>query len=171
MRARRKPRADTEARGRERTAGSLLLCLGIPPALGAAAALLTAEGMRAYGEMAKPPLAPPGWVFPLAWTALYLIMGWASWRILGAKAPGERREAALSLYAVQLAVNFLWPLVFFGMGRYWLAFFLLLLLLALAFLTWKQFRRIDRTAGLALAPYLLWLCFAAYLNFAAGILN
>ena len=150
---------------------SLLICLIVPLALGAAASLLTAGGMRDYASMAKPPLSPPSWVFPTVWTLLYLLMGLASWVVTGANASEDRKQMALSLYAVSLAANFLWPRLFFGLGRYWLAFAWLLVLLALVLATWDRFRRLDRRAGAMLVPYILWLCFAAYLNLGAAIMN
>ncbi len=150
---------------------SLAICLAVPLAVGAAAALLTMGGMGDYASMAKPPLSPPAWVFPVAWTALYLLMGLASWQITGANASEDQKQMALSLYAVQLAANFLWPLLFFGLGRYFLAFLWLLVLLLLVLLTWRQFRRLDRRAGALLVPYVLWLCFAVYLNLGVVVLN
>ena len=155
----------------KRKGKTLLICLALPLAVGLLASLLTLGGMRDYAAMLKPPLAPPGWLFPIAWTLLYLMMGLASWLITGAAASEERKQEALSLYAVSLAANFLWPLVFFGLGRYFLALFCLVVLLLLVLLTWRQFRRLDRRAGALLAPYILWLCFAAYLNLGAVILN
>ena len=155
----------------EQTIRTLLICLAVPLAVGLLASLLTMGGMRDYAEMPKPPLSPPGWVFPAVWTVLYLLMGLASWFILGANASEDRRQMALSLYAVSLAANFLWPLLFFGLGRYTLAFLWLLTLLVLVILTWRQFRSLDRRAGALLIPYILWLCFAAYLNLGAVILN
>lgn len=155
----------------KRKGKTLLICLALPLAVGLLASLLTLGGMRDYAGMAKPPLAPPGWLFPVAWTLLYLLMGLASWLVVGAAASEERKQEALSFYAVSLAANFLWPLVFFGLGRYFLALFCLVVLLLLVLLTWRQFRRLDRRAGALLAPYILWLCFAAYLNLGAVILN
>ncbi len=155
----------------QRNGKSLLLCLALPLAVGLLASLLTLGGMRDYGEMLKPPLSPPGWVFPAAWTVLYLLMGLASWLVTGAAATEDMKQMALSLYAVQLAANFLWPLLFFGLGRYFLAFLWLLVLLLLVLLTWRQFRRLDRRAGALLVPYVLWLCFAVYLNLGVVVLN
>ena len=155
----------------KRKGKTLLICLALPLAVGLLASLLTLGGMRDYAGMAKPPLAPPGWVFPIAWTLLYLMMGVASWLITGAAASEERKQETLSLYAVSLAANFLWPLVFFGLGRYFLALFCLVVLLLLVLLTWRQFRRLDRRAGALLTPYILWLCFAAYLNLGVALLN
>ena len=150
---------------------TLLICLALPLAVGLLAALLTLGGMREYGEMLKPPLSPPGWVFPAVWTLLYLLMGLASWYVAGSATSEDMKQMALSLYAVQLAANFLWPLVFFGLGRYVLALLWLAVLLILVLLTWRQFRRLDRRAGALLIPYVLWLCYALYLNLGAAILN
>jgi tryptophan-rich sensory protein len=110
-------------------------------------------------------------VFPVVWTLLYLLMGLASWLVTGANATEDQKQMALSLYAVSLTANFLWPLLFFGLERYTLAFLWLLVLLALVLATWDRFRRLDRRAGKLLIPYVLWLCFAAYLNLGAAILN
>ena len=155
----------------QRNGKTLLLCLALPLAVGLLASLLTLGGMRDYGEMLKPPLSPPGWVFPAAWTVLYLLMGLASWLVTGAAATEDIKQMALSLYAVQLAANFLWPLLFFGLGRYFLAFLWLLVLLLLVLLSWRQFRRLARRAGALLVPYVLWLCFAVYLNLGVVVLN
>ena len=167
----RRPRTTLGELRPRRNERSLLFCLALPLAVGLLASLLTRQGMLAYAEMEKPLLAPPGWVFPVVWTALYLLMGLASWRVARSPAPEEGKGTALGLYAVSLAANFLWPLLFFGLGRYWMAFAALLALLILVLLTWDRFRRLDRGAGVLLLPYLLWLCFAAYLNLGAAILN
>ena len=167
----RRPRLTLGKLRPERKKSSLLLCLAIPPAVGLLSTLLTVGGMRDYAAMPKPPLSPPGWVFAAVWTVLYLLMGLASWRVARAQASEDEKQMALSLYAVSLAANFLWPLLFFGLGRDWLAFLWLLVLLVLVVLTWARFRRLDKPAGALLVPYLLWLCFAAYLNLGAALLN
>lgn len=164
------PRKGVTIQTRKRT-GWLLPALAIPLAVGLIAALLTRGGMGDYASLVKPPLAPPAWVFPAAWTVLYLLMGFASWRVAVAGADDGEKQEALSLYLVQLAANFLWPLLYFGLERRLAAFFCLLVLLVLVLLTRDRFRRIDRTAGALLVPYVLWLCFAAYLNLATVILN
>ena len=165
-----RPRAGAGER-RLQKGKTLLLCLALPLAVGLLASLLTLGGMRDYGEMLKPPLSPPGWVFPAAWTLWYLLMGLASWLVTVSAASEDLKQMALSLYAVSLAANFLWPLVFFGLGRYWPALGWLVVLLVLVVLTWRLFRRLDRRAGALLAPYILWLCFALYLNLGVAILN
>ena len=76
----------------KRKGKTLLICLALPLAVGLLASLLTLGGMRDYAGMAKPPLAPPGWLFPVAWTLLYLLMGLASWLVVGAAASEERKQ-------------------------------------------------------------------------------
>jgi len=80
-------------------------------------------------------------------------------------------RSALKAYAVQLALNFIWPLVFFGFEMYLLAFFILIALWVAIFVTLRQFSAIDETAGNLLIPYLLWVTFAGYLNFGVFLLN
>ena len=148
----------------------LLLCLAIPLAVGGLGALLSG-GMSDYGAMAKPPLSPPGWVFPVVWSILYLLMGYASYRILETPASMEENKKALILYGLQLLANFIWPLLFFGGGWFLLAFFWLILLWVLIYLTIRAFCKIDEIAGNLLIPYILWVTFAAYLNFGIYLLN
>ena len=121
--------------------------------------------------MNQPPLSPPGWLFPVVWTILYLLMGYASYRVATSGADSGKIRRALTLYGAQLAVNFLWPLVFFGLGWYLVAFFILILLWVLILLTMRAFSEIDEVAGNLLLPYLLWVTFAGYLNFGVYLLN
>ena len=148
----------------------LLICLAIPLGVGGLAALLSG-GMDTYGRLNQPPLSPPGWLFPVVWTILYLLMGYASYRVLAADAPWEDRKRALTVYGIQLFLNFLWPLVFFGLGAYWLAFVILLGLWVGIYLTMHQFSQIDERAEDLLIPYLLWVTFAGYLNLGVALLN
>ncbi len=149
----------------------LLICLAIPLGVGGLAALLTGGGMGAYAVMNQPPLSPPGWVFPVVWTILYLLMGYASYRVLTSGAEEREIRQALTLYGAQLAVNFLWPLVFFGLQWYLAAFFVLIGLWVLIFLTMRAFYKIDERAGDLLLPYILWVTFAGYLNLGVYLLN
>lgn len=146
----------------------LLLCLGIPLAVGGLSALLSG-GMEDYPVQA--PLTPPGWVFGVVWTVLYLIMGYASYRVLEAPAAREEKNKALLLYGIQLALNFLWSPVFFGLRWPLAAFGILVALWICLWLTMQSFSKIDETAGNLLLPYILWVTFAGYLNFATFWLN
>lgn len=149
----------------------LLICLGIPLVVGGLAALLTGGGMGAYATFRQPPLSPPGWLFPVVWTILYLLMGYASYRIVTSGAEPEKIRRALFFYGAQLLLNFLWPLIFFGLQWYWVAFFVLLALWVLIFLTIREFSAIDEKAGDLLLPYILWVTFAGYLNLGVALLN
>ena len=148
----------------------LLLCLAIPLAVGGLATLLSG-GMADFQEMVQPPLSPPGWVFPVVWTILYLLMGYASYRVVVSSAEQIQVRKALRLYGAQLALNFLWPLIFFGLEWYLVAFIVLAALWILIFLTVRAFCKIDEAAGNLLLPYLLWVTFAGYLNLGVYLLN
>lgn len=127
--------------------------------------------MATYDALVQPPLAPPPWVFPVVWVVLYLLMGIASVLVWKADVEQEEKKQALTWYGVQLAVNFVWPLLFFNAGLYGIALMWLVLLLALVAATIVAFRQINTTAAWLLAPYALWLLFATYLNAAIWLLN
>ena len=149
----------------------MLLCILIPLAVGALAGRLSREGMSLYQTMYKPLLSPPGWVFPVVWSLLYILMGIASCLVYCSDASLPRKKRALILYGLQLAVNFVWPLLFFRFGLQWLSFFWLLLLIGLVWACMTLFRYILPRAGKLMLPYLLWLFYAAYLNLGAALLN
>ena len=149
----------------------LLLCIAIPLSVGALAALLTAGSMEAYKNLMQPPYSPPGWVFPVVWTILYILMGWASYRIWVAEVSREKKRSGLILYGVQLIFNFFWSLLFFRWELRLTAFFWLLILWLLIYVTIRLFYRVEDLAGDLLLPYLLWTTYAAYLNMGTFLLN
>ena len=148
---------------------ALTAAVALPLAVGGLAALLTMDGMKDYAGLNQPPLAPPGWLFPVAWTVLYVLMGYASYLVF--LSPSEKRGPALTLYAVQLGVNFVWPLLFFGLEWYLTSFFWLVLLWVLIYLTIRQFSQVSQRAANLLLPYILWVTFAGYLNLSVFLLN
>lgn len=148
-----------------------LAFLALTEGVGALAGWLTREGVQVYQAAAvKPPLSPPGWVFALVWTALYALMAFSAARVWAAP-PSRARTLALGLFFVQLAVNFCWPLLFFGLMWFAPALLWLVALWGLALWMLAAFEALDATAAWAQGPYLLWLTFALYLNFAAWFLN
>lgn len=149
----------------------LIPCVLLPLAVGALSAWLTRENMAMFDILRKPPFAPPRWLFPVAWTILYALMGVASYLVLTSTAPRIEKRNALILYGIQLAVNFFWPLLFFGLSWYLGALAWLILLWVLILATLLRFSRIRETAGNLLLPYLLWVTFAAYLNWGIYRLN
>ncbi len=135
----------------------------LPLAVGGAAAVLTMDAMAQYSALPQAPLARPAWVFPAVWTVLYLLMGAASRRVY--RLGTQESRNALMLYYVQLAAHFVWPLLYFRAQEYEVAFWWLLLLLALVLAALSAFSRLDKAAGRLLMPYAAWLLFAAYLNY------
>lgn len=128
-----------------------------------------------YPTLAKPAWTPPDIAFPIAWTALYLLMGVAVWLVWLRLAPLHRPAAEvrgpLLLFALQLALNSLWSVLFFGLRNPGLALGEILLLLAAIVATIVAFRRVSPLAAGLLLPYLLWVGFAAALNFAIWRMN
>jgi len=115
-----------------------------------------------YRTLEKPPLAPPGWLFPVMWAILYALMGISAFQIY--EASDSRKSKALLLYFIQLAVNFSWSIVFFRFKSLLGAVVVIVLLLILVIWMIKQFGNIRKSAGLLNIPYLLWTAFATYLT-------
>lgn len=123
-----------------------------------------------YQSLAKPALTPPGWVFPLVWSALYIMQGLALAMILHARGAGLRRIAA-GLFLAQFGLSLLWTPLFFGAHRINLALAALLLMLVLAIATTTVFARVRSRAAWLMVPYLVWISFAAVLTWRIGQLN
>lgn len=150
---------------------ALAVALSVPLIVGAVSGLISRGGMVIFAEVAKPPLSPPGWLFPVVWTLLYILMGIASYLVYVSGEDAWEKKSALIVYAVQLAFNFLWSIWFFNLRLYAFSFVWLLALLALIVATAVRFYRIAHVAGYLLIPYILWVCFAGYLNFGIAVLN
>ncbi len=149
----------------------LLLCVAIPLAVGGLSALLTKDNMIMFEYIKKPALAPPAAVFPIVWTILYTLMGIASYIVVTSDAGDAEKNSALLFYGIQLVFNFFWSLVFFNLEAYLFALVWLLILWVLIIITTVKFFRIDKRAGFLMLPYLLWVTFAAYLNYEIYKLN
>lgn len=140
-------------------------------AVGGLSALLTMENTMAFqDQVAQPPLSPPAWLFPVVWTVLYVLMGISAARVSLTEVSAQR-DGALRLYGVQLGFNFFWSILFFNMASYGLALLWLLVLWVLILAMILSFRRLDKWAGYLQIPYLVWVTFAAYLNFGVWRLN
>ena len=149
----------------------LLACIAIPLAVGGLSALLTKDNMLMFEYIQKPALSPPAWLFPVVWTILYVLMGIASYLVADSAASADDKKSALVFYALQLVFNFFWPIVFFNLEAFLFALIWLLALWVLIIITTLKFFRIDKRAGWLMLPYLLWVTFAAYLNFGIYRLN
>lgn len=145
--------------------------IGLSLAVGALSGFLSRAGTQAYGQMLdKPALSPPGWLFPVVWTILYTLMGISAAKVWAAPATLERSRG-MNLFIAQLIVNFFWSPIFFNARAYGLALLWLLLLWVLVLRMILHFRKVDATAALLQIPYLIWLTFAAYLNWGVWQLN
>ncbi len=149
-----------------------LLSCAIPLAVGGLSALLTMGNMDIYDSITRPPLAPPGILFPIVWTVLYLLMGISSGIIWeGRRGDIATANNSLIAYAASLVVNFAWSIIFFNFEAFLLAFLWLLFLLYLIIRTVYLYNKQNKTAALLQIPYIVWVAFAGYLSFAIWILN
>ena len=142
-----------------------------PLLIGICSAILTGEAMLGYGDLTKPPLAPPKMLFPIAWTILYLLMGIGAALIYTKTEYKHYRSTGLTLHIVQLILNFFWSIIFFNMKQYTFAFIWLVILWLVVFSMIMNYKEISTTAFFLNIPYIVWLTFAGYLNLAIAILN
>ncbi|MGL5646424.1 MAG: TspO/MBR family protein [Clostridium sp.] len=143
----------------------------IPIIGGFLSSLISGGSSRAvYLDLVKPPLSPPGWVFGVVWPILYLLMGIASYRVYMKERKKTGRNS-IFIYGIQLILNFLWSIIFFGLKLYGVAFLELIVLLIFIIITFIKFYKTDKVAGFMILPYLLWTIFAGYLNFGVWYLN
>jgi benzodiazapine receptor len=150
----------------------LVGCVAIPLVVGGIGGWVTTRALATwYGALKKPNWNPPNAVFGPVWTLLYILMGVSLWRLvrLGFDTPGVR--LAVSLFALQLALNLIWSLIFFGRRAPGGALAEIVLLWAAVWLTVLVFAGQDALAGWLLVPYGLWTTFATVLNFAIWRLN
>lgn len=146
-------------------AGFILLCLAVG-GLGGYASSDAIDGW--YRTIAKPSWNPPDWVFGPVWTVLYIMMAVAAWLVWR---EGGRRHPALTLFFIQLGLNFAWTWLFFNMQSPGLALIEVAFLWTGVLLTMLAFFGRSRTAGWLFVPYLAWVSFAAVLNAAIWLLN
>ena len=154
----------------KRTRKLLVTCLAVPLAVGGISAFITRGSMSVFGHLKKPPLSPPGWLFPIVWTILFILMGFASY-LVAATDYTRQRTRALAVYITQLAVNFFWPVFFFKGKWYLFSFFWLILLWGLIAACIRSFYAISKKAAWLLIPYLIWVTYAGYLNLFIYLLN
>lgn len=121
-----------------------------------------------YQELNKPFLSPPGYVFPIVWTVLYTLMGISLYLV--SEECGDKKKSYI-IYIVQLILNSLWTLFYFGLDMKLFAFFILIGLIISVIFMILEFRKLNKTSAYLQIPYLIWLIFAGYLNLATYLLN
>lgn len=126
-----------------------------------------------YATLVRPTLSPPAWVFGPVWTILFVLMGvsfFLIWKNDYSAASKERRKGII-LFFIQLGLNTLWSIIFFGLHNPGAAFIEIIFLWLAIFATIITFSKISKPAALLLVPYILWVSFASYLNYAVWMLN
>ncbi len=145
---------------------SILISLGT----GVLSGIITRQDTaRVFEEIVKAPLTPPAIVFPIVWTVLFFLMGVSSYLVWETNC--KNKTLSLSLYALQLVFNFLWSIIFFKFEQFDIAFLWLILLWLMVLAMIFLFYTCSKKAALLQIPYILWLTFASYLNFAICVLN
>ncbi|MBE5743097.1 MAG: tryptophan-rich sensory protein [Clostridiales bacterium] len=148
---------------------SYLFLILLPLSVGGLSSLLTMKNMNIYSEIIAPPLSPPGILFPIVWTVLYILMGISSAIIYNSNSP--KKDDALFIYGASLILNFFWSIFFFNLRNFVFSFIILLALLFLIILTVIKYYKINKLASFLQIPYVLWVAFAGYLNFFIILLN
>jgi tryptophan-rich sensory protein len=158
---------------RDRPILALALSILVVELVGVSGSVFTVQGLGEwYDSLVWPAVAPPNWVFGPVWTVLFALMGtglWLVWRRTG-EAPGDVRVAVV-VFVVHFAFNLGWSAAFFGLQEIGLGLAVIAVLWVLIVATMWAFDRVDRRAALLLVPYLLWVSFAAFLNYRFWVLN
>ena len=147
---------------------TLIISILIPLTVGAISSLLSGT-MMDHSSFIQPSFSPPGFLFPIVWTILYILMGVSSYLIYTSDSP--LKTPALLIYSLQLIFNFFWSILFFRFSLYGIAFLWLLALIGLIVIMIYSFAKVRALAAYLQIPYLLWCLFAAYLNYTIYTLN
>lgn len=150
----------------------LIIAVAVCELIGILGAVFTTPAIPGwYAGLVKPAFSPPSWVFAPAWTALYLLMGIAAFLVWKKGLDKKGVKSALGVFAIQLALNAIWSIIFFGLQNPGAAFADIIILWFAIVATIVVFARVSKTAAWLLAPYIAWVSFAAYLNYALWALN
>ena len=150
----------------------LIIAVLIPLAVGSLAGYFTASSVTGwYTTLVKPSFNPPNWLFAPVWTSLYIMMGIALFLVWNSGAAEDVKRTAVTLFIVQLVLNFLWSFVFFYAQQPGWALDNIILMWIFIFLTILWFGKISSLSAWLLVPYICWVSFATVLNFAIWKLN
>lgn len=150
----------------------LIVSIAIPILIGMAGSIFTMMGMDGwYSSINKPVFNPPSWIFAPVWTGLFILMGCAFYFIWVSNGNPNLKRKAVFVYFVQLAFNFLWSVLFFGLKNPLLALIGIIILIMLICLNIYYFCKVYKPAGLIMIPYILWVSFATVLNLTIVLIN
>ena len=151
-----------------RNKSALIISILIQLTVGTMSALFSGN-MSSYSILNKPAFSPPGFIFPVVWTILYILMGASSYIVYFSNS--SNKSKALLLYCIQLFFNFCWSIIFFGLDLFLFAFIWLIALIFIIIIMIRQFLIVNPLSAYLQIPYLIWCIFAAYLNFSIFLLN
>lgn len=147
---------------------NILLTLSI----GALAGWATADSVRIwYPLLNKPSFNPPNWLFAPVWTSLYILIGISAYFVWQKRSQIKNFPRTFAIYFIQLTLNLAWSFIFFYMHEIGFALAEILMLLTFIIINALIFYKIDKWAGILFIPYILWVCFATFLNYNLFILN
>lgn len=151
---------------------TFIISITVALSVGGLSALITKGNIQLFGEINKPPLSPPAFLFPIVWTALYILMGFSSAVVFEhRKFKKKEAETGLILYGINLLLNFLWSIIFFNFKAYTFAFAWILLLWSAGLAVIAEFYKVNKLSAYLQIPYLIWVTFAGYLTLGISILN
>lgn len=145
----------------------LIISVLVPLGLGFLVSILTNSNM--YGSIIKPSFAPPGILFPIVWTILYILMGISSYLV--SISNHYLKDKSLIIYYIQLIINLLWSFFFFTFKLYLFSFIWIILLIIIVIIMIIMFYKINKLSAYLQIPYLIWIIFASILNFSIYLLN
>lgn len=148
-----------------------LISIAIPLSVGGISAFIVNGNTDLYSKINQPPLAPPSWIFPVVWTVLYLLMGISLYIVWNTRADSGKKQLAFLLFGIQLFLNLIWSPIFFGLQLFLPALIVLVFTWIFTAAMIVSFYAISKPAALLQIPYIIWLTFAGYLNFAIYLLN
>ncbi|MES2274519.1 MAG: TspO/MBR family protein [Bacteroidota bacterium] len=162
----------TNSTQRQFSAVALIISLLITLSIGVVASQFTRPEIKNwYITLNKPSFTPPNWLFPVAWTTLYILIAISAYLVWQLRDGSRTCKTAIWIYVIQLALNFSWSIVFFGMHQIMGGLIVIVALLVTIILNISWFNRFSRTAAWLLVPYLLWVSYATLLNISICVLN
>jgi len=148
----------------------LLACIIGVELIGSISGFFAGNIPAVYAQLNKPFLAPPGSIVGTIWIILYALIGLALFLVIDSKA-SKNKTRAYVFFGIQLVLNFIWSIIFFGGSHFWIASFISLFLLITIIFSIREFRGISIGAAICFIPYLIWIIYATYLSFGLAILN
>lgn len=151
----------------------LIILILIPLVVGFVSSMITKDAMISFNMMKKPPLSPPGILFPIVWTILYIMMGIASFLVVNNNDNTVKsiKNKWITIYIIQLVFNFFWLIIFFKLRMYYFGFIWLVVLWILVLVLILNGKKINLKSVYLLIPYIIWMTFAGYLNIGVALLN